>query len=120
MEALHTSWNDVPVEHLIPLLTRQAIRGEEMLVAKVKLQTGCQVKLHHHESEQTSVLISGVVKWTVGAEGSTERREILMKAGEVIVLPSNFPHGVDVIEDAEFIDILSPVGPMGVDSQGKA
>ena len=120
MDAHHTSWDDVPVEHLIPLLTRQAVRGEKMLVAKVKLHVGCHVNLHHHESEQTSVLISGVVKWTLGAEGSPERRELLMKAGEVLVLPSNFPHGVDVIEDAEFIDILSPVGPMGVDSQSKA
>ena len=86
-----------------------------MLVAKVRLLKGCEVKVHQHDSEQISVMIDGVAKWTVG----TEKREIIMRAGEVMVLPSNVPHGVEVIEDAEYIDILSPIGPMGVDSQRK-
>jgi quercetin dioxygenase-like cupin family protein len=117
MDALHTSWADVPKEHLIPLLTRQAVKGEKSMVAKVCLEKGCIVKIHHHESEQVSVMVTGRARWTVGSNSSNEFREFEMVAGEVLVLPSNTPHGLEVLEDAEFIDILSPIGPMGVDTQ---
>ena len=87
------------------------------MVAKVCLAKGCVVQLHQHESEQISVMVAGKARWTVGHAGSEEMRELMMTAGEVLVLPSFTPHGLEVLEDAEYIDILSPIGPMGVDSQ---
>jgi hypothetical protein len=35
----------------------------------------------------------------------------------VVVLPSNFPHGVTAVERTLIFDVLSPPGEMGVDSQ---
>jgi quercetin dioxygenase-like cupin family protein len=40
-----------------------------------------------------------------------------MSGGEALVLPANVPHGVDVLEDTEIIDVLTPIGLMGVDKQ---
>lgn len=88
-----------------------------MLVAWVNLTKGCNVATHSHESEQIAIVLSGRVRWIIGAEGSTDRYEVEMGGGEAMVLPSNVPHGVVALEDTEIIDVLSPPGAMGVDSQ---
>jgi quercetin dioxygenase-like cupin family protein len=110
-------WDDVPEDRPIRLLTRQMVKGEKMLVAKVHLAKGCHVAKHHHESEQISITISGAVLWKVGDEGTPEYREQIIYGGQVMVLPSNVSHSVDAIEDTLIYDVLSPIGPMGVDSQ---
>lgn len=119
MDAYTCAWADLPEDSPIELLTRKTVKGERMMVARVALEKGCHVKCHRHESEQISVMVSGRAIWRIGDDGSPDRREVTTTGGEIIVLPSNVAHSVDVLEDAVFIDILSPIGPMGVDSQGK-
>jgi quercetin dioxygenase-like cupin family protein len=104
-------WSEAEEDNPIPLLTRKRIWGEKMLLARVKLEKGCLVAVHTHESEQIAVLISGHVRWTVAGE------QFEMGEGEVLHLASNVPHGIEALEDTEIIDILSPPGAMGVDSQ---
>ena len=111
-------WEEISEDNPIPLLGRKMITGEQMLVAKVHLTKGCDVQTHSHVSEQMAVVLSGHVRWTVGAEGSPERRVVEMRSGEVMWLPSNVPHAVVALEDTDIIDILSPPGKMGVDNQG--
>lgn len=101
----------------MPHLFRKRVYGERILLADVQLKAGCHVDLHNHESEQIAYIVSGKVKWTLGAEGSPERREVVLGGGSILHLPSNFPHGVDAIEDTHIIDLLSPPGEMGVDRQ---
>jgi quercetin dioxygenase-like cupin family protein len=117
MDATNYKWEEVNEDNPISLLTRRLIKGEKALVAQVKLQKGCHVALHHHVSEQISVHISGKALWRVGAPGSAEYREVEMEGGEVMILPSNVFHSVDAIEDTLIYDLLTPIGPMGVDSQ---
>lgn len=109
-------WSDIKEDNPIPLLTRRRVSGDRILVAKVHLDPGCYVAPHSHESEQIAVMISGLAKWKIGPEGGED--EFLMKAGEVLHLPSNIVHSVTAIEACDIIDLLSPPGPMGVDSQG--
>jgi quercetin dioxygenase-like cupin family protein len=116
-DAIAHRWESVPADQPIPLLTRQKIEGERMLLARVHLAQGCVVALHQHPSEQMAVVVSGRVRWTVGAEGDPDRRQIEMGAGEVLQLPGGVWHGLTALEDSQIIDILSPVGAMGVDSQ---
>ena len=111
-------WDEITEDNPIPLLGRRMITGEQMLVARVHLTKGCDVHLHSHVSEQMAVVISGRVRWTLGAEGSPDRREVETSGGEVMWLPSNVPHAVIALEDTEIIDILSPPGKMGIDNQG--
>ena len=118
MKATAFKWPEVQEDRPIDLLARRMITGEQMLVAKVSLTKGCDVHLHKHDSEQMAVVISGRVRWTLGAEGSPDRREVETGGGEVMWLPSNVPHGVLALEDTEIIDILSPPGKMGIDNQG--
>lgn len=87
--------------------------GQQMLAARVHLHEGCTVAVHRHDSEQIAVIVSGRVRWTLGEEG----RQQEAGTGEVVHLPSNFPHGVVALEDTIIIDFLSPPGPMGIDNQ---
>ena len=107
------SWDRVPVDSPAPLLDRQKIEGEKMLMAMVRLAKGCHVAVHSHASEQFAYVISGRVKWTLGIEG----REVVVTGGQVVHLPPNFPHGVNALEDTVILDMLAPVGAMGVGSQ---
>jgi quercetin dioxygenase-like cupin family protein len=113
MDATPLRWSEIAEDNPIPLLTRRSFTGEKMLVARVKLAKGCHVALHQHESEQIAMVMSGHVRWFF-ADG---RPDVEMKGGEILVLPSNVPHGLDTLEDTEVIDVLSPIGAMGVDSQ---
>lgn len=119
MDATKHNWADIAEDNPISLLTRKIAKGEKMLVAEVRLYKGCHVATHHHESEQIAIMLSGKVVWGIGAEGSPERRQVPMSGGEVMILPSHVPHSVDVLEDSVIMDVLSPIGPMGVDSQGR-
>lgn len=117
MKAMNYVWDEVSEDCPIPLLTRNMVKGEKALAARVFLHKGCHVALHRHESEQISVHISGEVRWRVGSPGSQEYREVVLHGGEVMILPSNVPHEVDALEDTLIYDILTPIGPMGVDRQ---
>lgn len=111
------SWDDIHEDSPIQLIHRRRIFGEKTLIAKVLLEKGCHVAPHHHDSEQIAYVVSGRVRWSLGEPGTSEFRNAETGAGEVVVLPSNFVHGVDALEDTIIIDVLSPPGEMGVDSQ---
>ncbi|MBI1755861.1 MAG: cupin domain-containing protein [Fimbriimonas ginsengisoli] len=117
MEAKAYRWTEIAPDRPIALLTRRMVKGESIMAARVLLEKGCQVATHSHPSEQLAMVMSGRVRWTIGAEGDPDRRELEMGGGEAIMLPSNILHAVEALEDTEIIDILSPPGAMGVDSQ---
>jgi len=113
MKASVTPWSQTKFDQPIALLDRNITEGEQMLVAKVVLHPGCEVAVHQHVSEQMAIIVSGKVKWILGKE----RSEVIVEGGNVVHLPSNYPHGVVAIEETHIFDILSPKGAMGVDSQ---
>ena len=49
------------------------------------------------------MVMSGVVLFRI------DGRETVVKAGEVMQIPANVPHEVEVLEDALAIDVFSPV-----------
>ena len=120
MRNLDHTCNEIEQDHPNPLLHRQVVTGDKILVAMVELERGCKVALHHHDSEQIANVIRGRVRWGIGEPGSSERKEFDMVGGQVLHLPSNLPHEVEALEDSRILDMLSPPGPMGVDSQGSA
>lgn len=118
MDPLVIPLDSVAKESPVPLIFRRRVFGDRILFAEVHLEKGCHVAPHSHESEQVAYVVSGRVRWNLGAKGSDEYREVETTGGHVVVLPSNFPHGVDALEDTLIIDLLSPPGEMGIDRQG--
>ena len=52
MELRHVPWNTVDLEDLNPLLQRQFVVGQDIMVARVLMKKGCIIPLHSHYNEQ--------------------------------------------------------------------
>lgn len=95
-------WDDMPEEKLNELLSRKVISGDRTMIAHIFLKKGCVVPAHSHDNEQMTYIISGALRFTVNG------REILLKAGEVMHIPSNVVHAAVAVEDTLDMDVFSP------------
>ncbi len=112
-------WRDLPQDHPMPLIDRRRSIGSHMMMSEVHLHKGFRVATHHHANEQFAWVTSGRVRFGVGAEGSANRREVTLTAGEVLHLPPNVPHSAEALEDSVVIDLFSPPSEKtGVDAHG--
>ncbi len=100
-------WDHVTREQLNPLLSRQIITGDKAMMARVFLQKDCVVPPHSHEAEQLSYVVEGALLFRLETPEGT--REELVRAGEVLVIPSKVVHTAVAIEDTLDIDIFSPI-----------
>jgi quercetin dioxygenase-like cupin family protein len=98
-------WADIPREQLNESLARKVITGERIMLAHVYLDKGCVVPMHQHENEQLTYILEGELKFWIGSEDS---EPVFVKAGEVLMMPSNVPHKAEAIEDTLDVDIFSP------------
>ena len=106
IDALHTRWSEVAVEQLNPLLTRQFVTGAQAMLARIDLKKGAQVPRHSHANEQISWITEGALRFTLGEPG--EQREVVVRAGEILVIPGNLPHAAEALEDTVDFDIFAP------------
>jgi quercetin dioxygenase-like cupin family protein len=98
----HIRLNHLPIEKVNPLLDRQLVTGERSMLARITLFKGCIVPLHSHENEQISYILEGALKFQIQGE------EIVVGAGEVLVIPSGVPHSAEALEDTIDLDIFCP------------
>ena len=101
----HYVWNDMTAEPLKGTITRKLISSDRMMIAHVYFKKGDDVPLHEHENEQLTYILSGALKFWFGADG---RDEITVRAGEVVVIPSNVPHRALALEDTLDVDVFNP------------
>ena len=101
----HTSWDDVPLDQVTPTLSRKLVTGERMMLAHVYLKKGCVVPRHSHENEQLTYILEGTLKFNLG---ENLEDEVIVHAGEVLVIPSNLPHRAEALEDTLDVDIFCP------------
>jgi len=99
----HLAWENVKKEIMNDKFWRKYVTGEKTTVAQLGFSKDCVVPLHHHESEQISVVTQGAVKFQV------DGKEVLVRGGEVLVIPSNVPHGALAMEDSTIIEVFSPI-----------
>lgn len=95
-------WHTIPLEDLNPLLQRQFVVGQEIMLARVLLKKGCIVPLHSHHNEQLTYIVEGALKFYV------DGKEIVVHAGEVLCIPSNMPHKAEALEDTVDLDVFTP------------
>lgn len=107
-DPLHHRWSDLPTDSPMALLARQRVIGEQAMISRVTLQKGCCVATHAHPNEQFACLLSGRMKFALGAEGARDRREVIVSGGEVLHLPPNLPHSAEALEESVILDIFSP------------
>ncbi len=98
-------WSDLPAEPLKEGLSRRLVTGERMMIAHVYLKKGVDVPRHSHENEQLTYVLEGALQlWF----GGNDERNVVVRAGEVIVIPSHLPHRALALEDTLDVDVFSP------------
>jgi quercetin dioxygenase-like cupin family protein len=96
---------DVPRERVTDMLDRRLITGERSMLAHVYLKKGCIVPFHSHENEQISYILSGALRFWIGEQGEDE---VVLRSGEVLVIPSRVRHKAEALEDTVDLDIFTP------------
>jgi quercetin dioxygenase-like cupin family protein len=95
----------MPREKVTDALERRVIAGERVMIAHVYLKQGCIVPRHAHENEQITYILEGALRFWIGED---EDEEIIVRAGEVLHIPSNVPHKAEALEDTLDVDVFSP------------
>ena len=101
-EVKYVPWNTVELEELNPLLQRQLVVGEDIMVARVLMKKGCIVPEHSHVNEQLTYILEGALKFWI------DGKEIVVRAGETLAIPRNVPHKAEALEDTVDLDVFNP------------
>jgi quercetin dioxygenase-like cupin family protein len=96
------SWDKIAPEAMNSLLTRQYVSGAQGMVARILLKKGCLVPEHSHPNEQIAMILSGALEFNLSGE------KIVVRTGELIVIPGGVPHSALALEDTEDIDFFAP------------
>ena len=98
-------WDDMAKEKVTDLLDRRLITGDRMMLAHVYLKKGCVVPRHQHENEQLTYVLEGALHFYIGED---EKKEVVIRAGEVLHIPSWVLHKAVALEDTLDVDVFSP------------
>ena len=103
-EVRHFRWEEMEKETVTDAIKRRIVTGERAMLAHIYLDKGARVPMHAHENEQITYLLEGVLKFWLGED----RQELVLRAGEVLHIPSNVPHEAEALEDCVDVDVFSP------------
>ncbi|HSG01820.1 MAG TPA: cupin domain-containing protein [Vicinamibacterales bacterium] len=98
-------WNDMPKERVAEKFERRLVTGERVMVAHVYLKKGFVVPRHQHDNEQFTYILEGALRFWIGED---ESQELVVRAGEILHLPSWVWHKAEALEDTLDVDIFSP------------
>jgi quercetin dioxygenase-like cupin family protein len=101
-ELQYIPWHTIDLENLNPLLQRQFIVGQDIMLARVLLKKGCIVPEHSHHNEQVTYILDGALKFWI------DGREIVVNAGEVLTIPPHMPHKAEALVDTVDLDVFTP------------
>jgi len=95
--------NSLPPEALNPLIERQFVHGSQSMLARILLRKGAVVPRHSHHNEQITYVLSGALRFRFD-----DGREIVVHAGEALVIPPHMPHAAEALEDTIDLDVFAP------------
>ena len=96
-------WDDIVLENVRDGISRKFIAGDREMVAQIFLKRGAIVPSHSHESEQLTYVLTGALTFTL------DGRNITVRPGELLRIPSWMPHSAEAIEDTFELDLFSPI-----------
>ena len=105
--ARHFRWDDMPMEEVKEGLGRRVVTGERMMLAHWYMSKGAVVPLHAHENEQIAHVLKGALKLWMGKDEDAGE-EVIVRAGEVLHIPSELPHSALALEDTLVTDVFCP------------
>src|SRR5258708_17716834 len=95
-------WKTVEREKLNPLIDREMLVGDKVMLARVLMKKSAHVPLHHHHNEQGTYILEGALKFAI------DGKEIVVRAAEVLSIPPHMPHEAWSLADTVDLDIFYP------------
>lgn len=98
-------WDEVRLDQMREGITRRFVTSDKIMVAQITFPAGAEVPAHRHHNEQVTYMVSGALKFLFG---DAQDQEVVLRAGEVVFIPSNLLHSAVALEDTFELDIFSP------------
>jgi quercetin dioxygenase-like cupin family protein len=95
--------NDIPYRELASGIMAKLVHGKKSTLSIVDIKQGSILPRHKHKHEQITFIVEGELEMMIG------KKEYLLSAGTVHVIPSNEPHSAIALTDCRVIDVFSPV-----------
>ena len=96
------AWEELDTEKLSEVIARNMVSGEDGTLARVLIKKGGVVPRHSHRSEQYTMILAGALKFVF------DDGELVVRPGEVLVIPAHVPHAAEALEDTVDIDFFAP------------
>jgi len=93
----------VTEEQISDKIARRVISGNQGTLVYWRMKAGAQATAHQHPQEQFVWVISGSIRFRIGAEALT------VEPGDIAVIPGGVEHEAFFPEDTEVIDFFAPV-----------
>lgn len=94
---------DLPLQEVFPGITGHLIHTKLSTIADFRIVKGTELPEHAHPHEQTSTVLEGRFRFTVGGE----IREL--GPGEVAVIPGGVAHSGVALTNCRIMDVFAPV-----------
>jgi quercetin dioxygenase-like cupin family protein len=104
-KAVHTCWADVRLERLRGSMERRFITTDNLMLAQIHFKRADVVPRHRHVNEQVTYVVDGVLEFWFG---DADEQHIIVRAGEVVSIPSQLSHRAVALEDTFELDIFNP------------
>ena len=98
----YIKWNELEREKMNPMIDREMLNTQQLMLARVLMKKGAHVPRHQHHNEQITYILEGALKFQV------DGKEIVVKAGEVLCIPPHMPHEAWALEDTVDLDVFTP------------
>ncbi|MGA2989513.1 MAG: cupin domain-containing protein [Candidatus Korobacteraceae bacterium] len=99
------NWSTLPGTVPTEGVLRKVFTGKKVMMVLNEIKPGTQVNPHSHSHEQLLYIVSGSAEVVLGEEVLT------MKAGDLMLVPPDVSHSLQVIskESVLNIDVFSPI-----------
>lgn len=99
----HHRLNELPEEPITRLFSRRFFTDDNITTAFLSSKEGCIVARHLQDGQQFSYCTGGALQFKIRGE------EMVLRAGELVQIPSNAQHAAILIEDFTCMDVFSPI-----------
>ncbi len=96
-------WDEIELEKVTEMVSRKFVTGASGMLAQFYLKKGALVPMHAHDSEQMTYVLQGALMLLVDGE------EMVVREGEVLIVPTQVEHQAEALEDTFVLDIFSPI-----------
>jgi quercetin dioxygenase-like cupin family protein len=102
-EAVLYDLSKMKEDRMTPMVTRKMIVGKNEMLGYLFAKKGAVALPHRHVSEQITVILKGAEKITVN------NQEIVVRPGQILVIPPNLEHSGETLEDTIEMNCFSPL-----------